>query len=34
MPTSVYRGSDGTISVAVEQGSEGDKAKVVAEAFR
>lgn len=33
MPTTVYRGSDGTISVAVEQGLEGDKAKVVAEAF-
>jgi hypothetical protein len=33
MPTTVYRGSDGTISVAVEQGLEGDKAKAVAEAF-
>ena len=33
MPTTVYRGSDGTISVAVEQGPEGDKAKAVADAF-
>ena len=33
MPTTVYRGSDGTISVAVEQGLEGDKAKTVADAF-
>jgi len=33
MPTTVYRGSDGTISVAIEQGLEGDKAKTVAEAF-
>ncbi len=33
MPTTVYRGSDGTISVAVEQGLEGDKAKAVADAF-
>ena len=33
MPTTVYRGSDGTISVAVEQGLEGDKAKAVADAY-
>jgi len=33
MPTTVYRGSDGTISLAVEQGAEGDKAQVVAEAY-
>ena len=33
MPTTVYRGSDGTISVAVEQGPEGDKAKAVADTF-
>jgi hypothetical protein len=33
MPTTVYRGSDGTISVAVEQGAEGDKAQAVAEAY-
>jgi hypothetical protein len=33
MPTTVYRGSDGTISVAVEQGVEGDKARAVAEAY-
>src|SRR6266481_7683143 len=29
MATTVYRGSDGTISVAVESGPEGDKAKAV-----
>jgi len=33
MPTTVYRGSDGTISVAVEQGVEGEKAQAVAEAY-
>ncbi|MBL9129500.1 MAG: hypothetical protein JNL97_17750 [Verrucomicrobiales bacterium] len=33
MPTNVYRGSDGTISVAVEAGVEGDKAKTVADAY-
>ena len=33
MPGTVYRGSDGTISVAVETGPEGDKAKVVADAY-
>ncbi len=33
MATNVYRGSDGTISVAVEQGVEGDAAKAVAETF-
>jgi hypothetical protein len=33
MPTTVYRGSDGTISLAVEQGLEGDKAKTVADAY-
>lgn len=33
MPTTVYRGSDGTISLAVEAGPEGDKAKAVNEAF-
>jgi hypothetical protein len=33
MPTTVYRGSDGTISVAVEAGAEGDAAKAVADAF-
>jgi hypothetical protein len=33
MPTTVYRGSDGTISVAVEAGAEGDAAKAVTEAF-
>ena len=33
MPTTVYRGSDGTISVAVEAGLEGDKAKTVADAY-
>jgi hypothetical protein len=29
MPTTVYRGSDGTISLAVEAGPEGDKAKAI-----
>jgi hypothetical protein len=29
MPTTVYRGSDGTISLAVETGPEGDKAKAI-----
>src|SRR5882672_10193687 len=29
MPATVYRGSDGTISLAVEAGPEGDKAKAV-----
>jgi hypothetical protein len=33
MGTNVYRGSDGTISVAVESGVEGDKAKAVNEAY-
>lgn len=33
MASNVYRGSDGTISVAVEQGLEGDKAKAIAEAY-
>ena len=33
MPSTVYRGSDGTISVAVESGVEGDLAKTVAEAY-
>ncbi len=33
MANNVYRGSDGTISVAVEQGAEGDAAGVVAEEF-
>jgi hypothetical protein len=33
MPTTVYRGSDGTISVAVEPGEEGDRANAVAEAY-
>ncbi len=33
MATTVYRGSDGTISVAVESGPEGDKAKAVNEAY-
>ena len=31
MPTTVYRGSDGTISLAVEAGPEGDKAKAINE---
>lgn len=33
MATNVYRGSDGTLSVAVEQGEEGDAAASVTEAF-
>src|SRR6185295_13255652 len=33
MANTVYRGSDGTISVAVEAGAEGDKAKAVADAY-
>src|SRR2546426_525379 len=33
MPGTVYRGSDGTISVAVEQGAEGDKAKAVVDKY-
>src|SRR4026209_107695 len=33
MPNTVYRGSDGTISVAVEAGAEGDKDKAVADAY-
>lgn len=33
MASTVYRGSDGTISVAVETGAEGDKAKAVADAY-
>lgn len=33
MATNVYRGSDGTISVAVEPGVEGDKAKAVNDAY-
>lgn len=33
MATNVYRGSDGTISVAVEPGVEGDKANEVNEAY-
>jgi hypothetical protein len=33
MATNVYRGSDGTISVAVESGVEGDKAKAVNDAY-
>ena len=33
MATNVYRGSDGTISVAVESGLEGDKAKTVNDAY-
>lgn len=33
MATNVYRGSDGTISVAVESGLEGDKAKAVNDAY-
>jgi hypothetical protein len=33
MASTVYRGSDGTISVAVESGLEGDKAKVVNDAY-
>ena len=33
MATTVYRGSDGTISLAVEAGSEGDKAKAINDAY-
>jgi hypothetical protein len=33
MASTVYRGSDGTISVAVESGVEGDLAKTVSEAY-
>ena len=33
MATNVYRGSDGTISVAVEAGLEGDKAQAVNDAY-
>jgi len=33
MPTTVYRGSDGTISVAVEQGVEGAAAQAVTDEF-
>ena len=33
MASTVYRGSDGTISVAVEPGLEGDKAKAVNDAY-
>ena len=33
MASTVYRGSDGTISVAVEHGAEGDKAKAVSDAY-
>ncbi len=33
MATTVYRGSDGTISLAVETGPEGDKAKAINEAY-
>ena len=33
MASNVYRGSDGTISVAVEQGVEGDAASAVAEEY-
>lgn len=33
MATNVYRGSDGTISVAVESGLEGDKAQAVNDAY-
>ncbi len=33
MASTVYRGSDGTISVAVEAGLEGDKAKAVNDAY-
>ena len=34
MPSTVYRGSDGTISLAVESGVEGDKAAAVNEAYQ
>ena len=33
MATTVYRGSDGTISLAVEAGPEGDKAKAISDAY-
>lgn len=33
MPTNVYRGSDGTISLAVEAGAEGDAAAAVNETY-
>lgn len=33
MATTVYRGSDGTISLAVEAGPEGDKAQAVNDAY-
>jgi hypothetical protein len=33
MPSTVFRGSDGTISVAVESSPEGDKAKAVIDQF-
>jgi hypothetical protein len=33
MATTVYRGSDGTISLAVEAGPEGDKASVINDAY-
>ncbi len=33
MPSTVYRGSDGTISLAVESGVEGDKAAAVNDAY-
>jgi hypothetical protein len=33
MATTVYRGSDGTISLAVEAGPEGDKAKTINDAY-
>ena len=33
MPTNVYRGSDGTIALAVESGVEGDLAKTVSDQY-
>ncbi|MEO8368313.1 MAG: hypothetical protein ABI806_03870 [Candidatus Solibacter sp.] len=33
MPTTVYRGSDGTISLATDAGPEGDKASAINEAY-
>jgi hypothetical protein len=33
MPTTVYRGSDGTISLATDAGPEGDKANAINEAY-
>ncbi len=33
MPNNVYRGSDGTISLATEAGPEGDKAAEISEAY-